>query len=302
VAPFIKNNRRLIFSLIVLILLGTYVIFSVFIGPDRNVFALQLSYPETLSLRLSPVDLKTLNDSRNAQWVSADLAERFEVPVPVKIRWRDWKYGLDFEVEHNGFVYHLFQLNERRRKVYDNYRKLEDPGFMVLSNRTIRLKLNEVLIGIYVVENKVYDQVRDAEGNYDLRQGSDTHFLRMLRYEVESGRVGKLERNFDIESLLNFMLFLHRAGFGPENDFSRMIMHYDARRKLFVPRLTMESLLSITDAAESSDLFADPFVWHPISGPYDEELDTLHSAFRDTDHFPMIDMLIELWRKKAGGG
>lgn len=300
-APFIKNNRRLIIFLIVLILLSTYLIFAFFIGPDRNIFALQLSYPETLSLRLSPVGLKTLNDSRTAQWVGAELAERFEVPVPVKIRWRDWKHGLDFEVEHNGFVYHLFQLNERRRKVYDNYRRLEDPGFMLFSNRTVRLKLNEVLIGIYMVENKIYDQVRDAEGNYDLRQENDTHFLRKLRYEVESGRLGKLEQNFDIESLLNFMLFLHRAGFGPENDFSRMILHFDARRKLFVPRLTMESLLSITDVAESSDLFADPFIWRPLSGPHDKELEALRSAFRGKAHFP-IDLLVDLWRKKAGGG
>jgi len=293
-APFIKNNRRLIFSLIGLVLLGAYFVFAYLIGPDRNIFALQLAYPETLPLRLSPADLKTLNDDRTGTWVRAELAARRSVPAPVKIRSRYMKSGLDFQIDLDGYVYHLFQLNKKRRPIHDCYQRLADPGFLVSSNRTVRLEINEVLIGIYVVERKIYEQLREEDGSYDLRIGDDTHFLRKLRLDMALGRRELLEKSFDLESLVNFIVFLHRLGFEPGHDLSRLIIHYNPRRERFVPLLTFESLLSGTDIESRSCQFLEEFEWDPQTAPRDGELEEIIRIFRDTEYSDLIGQVVWL--------
>lgn len=299
--PFIKNNRRLIFSLIVLILLGAALVFAFLVGPDRNIFALQMAYPEALSLRLSPTELQTLNDSRAGEWVRAELVDRAEIPIPVQIRSLYRRYGLDFQVELGGYVYHLFQLNDERRPVYNGYRRLEDPGFRVALTRPLRLEINQVMIGIYVAEAKIYDQVRNPEGEYGLRIGSDTHFMRRLRADLAFGRGELLETSFDLESLSRFMIFLYRIGFRPQHDFGRLVIRFDPRRERFIPLLTLESLLSFTDDEESSFAFLENFQWDPRTAPRDGEGEDLLIAFQGTEYFDLISRVIELGEKKPEG-
>jgi len=258
-APYIKNNQFFIYSTILLILLFSLIFFT-FISPsDQNILQIEKNVRNTISLKLSADDLVALNDiNRSQYWINTELIESDELIFEVKIKSRYYLSGIDFQLNMDGDVYNLYQFTDNRRRLVE-FLKITDSGKMKSSElEIVKLKINEVLIGIFILERVVYPQIRDHQGNYFQALDSDTHQMRKLFYEIKIGRSDVLNKVFAVDELSVYLVFLNLLGIDEEMDLGRMILFYDTEAARFRPFVSVGSLI---DVLNLNGRHFDPSSW-----------------------------------------
>lgn len=196
-----------------------------------------------IQLKLSADDLILLNRPDYFQWINVDLIESYKKEYRVKIM-RLEKSAADFQLNIDEHVFYLFKMNKKRKELYTIFKKAVDPALERSIPVQVQLKINGVFLGNYLVEEKIYEQVRDAQGSYFIRWNTDTLRLRKMRYEVANGYNGTLIADFDMPRLTVVFIFFSRLEVGNPFDFSRLVFRFHPRDQKFRPYLTMESLIS----------------------------------------------------------
>lgn len=205
-----------------------------------------------IQLKLSADDLILLNNRDYQLWISVDWLESQRREYRIKIRNRE-NSAADFQLDIEEHVFDLFKLDKERRDLYDFYKMADNWNLQRSSPLQIQLKINGVFIGKYLMEENVYEQVRDEQGSYFIRLGTDTHWLRKMYSELENGVSETLTAYFDIDRMAAGFVFF--SLFGPE-DPGRLVFRFDRRVKKFRPYITMESIISGLERAGKS--FREP--------------------------------------------
>lgn len=205
-----------------------------------------------IQLKLSADDLILLNNRDYQLWISVDWLESQRREYRIKIRNRE-NSAADFQLDIEEHVFDLFKLDKERRDLYDFYKMADNWNLQRSSPLQIQLKINGVFIGKYLMEENVYEQVRDEQGSYFIRLSTDIHWLRKMYSELENGVSEILTAYFDIDRMAAGFVFF--SLFGPE-DPGRLVFRFDRRVKKFRPYITMESIISGLERAGKS--FREP--------------------------------------------
>jgi hypothetical protein len=212
---------------------------------NKNLFGINQEIERLIELKLSPDDLISLNNrmSTGSQWINVTWIETDKKNYRIKIRpLRD--SVMDFQLNIDETIYNLYKLNNERKSIYDLFRRADTWQLQRSSPLVVQLKMNAVLIGIYLLEEIIYEQERDDRGNYFVRFNTDTLRLRKIRYEIENGYKGTLKKFFDRKELTAYFVFF--SLFCPDTllPFDHLVFRFDAKKEIYKPYLTMESILS----------------------------------------------------------
>lgn len=258
-APFIKNNQLLIYSAILLILLFSLMFFTFISTSDQNIFQIQRDVRNTISLKLSADDLVALNDiNRSQDWINTELIESDELIFEVKIKSRYYLGGIDFQLNMDGDVYDLFQFTDTRRRLVEILEVTDSGGMKSSEPEIVKLKINEVLIGVFILERAVYPQIRDHRGDYFQALDSDTHQMRKLFHDIKIGYADRLYEIFDVDDFVTYLAYLNFLGIDDDMNLGRMILYYEAGAARFRPFVSIGSLIEVLNLNERR---IDPSGW-----------------------------------------
>jgi hypothetical protein len=240
-----RFQRMLYLILVLFIIIST--LFLIFIGGfDANPMKLQNEVKSTLLLKLSSNDLMALYQTDNLdKWTNVQMLERNREEYPVKIK-PVTEYTFDFKLNVNGTIYNLFRVGQEGKAIYDLFNSSSAWGLEASNPQLIQLKVNNVFIGIYVMEEQIYDQIRDENGQYFIRLNSDTRLMRRILYQVRhqlQGQVHLLEEHFDTQKMAAYIVFFSLFSYDEVLDFDRLVFRYDPDEDKFIPYLTMASVI-----------------------------------------------------------
>ena len=258
---------------------------------NRTLFEINQEAKRLFELKLSPDDLISLSNRMNTQWINVKLIETDKKSYRIKIRPR-LDSVVDFQLNIDETVYNLYKLNNQRKSVYDFFKRADAWQLQRSSPKAVQLKFNAVPIGAYLMEEIIYEQVRDDGGNYYVRLNTDTHRLRKVRYEVENGYTGTLKKFFNKKKLAAYFVFF--SLFNPDVllHFDHLVFRFDAKKRKYQPYLTMESILSGLE--EQGKTFQDPpknkeDFFKPLSN---KNMKNLMRKSRHTQYARIIDTVL----------
>lgn len=273
---------------------------------DRGIFGFNKAVDRQIELKLSSDDLISLNDRAYTQWINVKLIESGKKSYRIKIR-PLLNSVMDFQVNVDETVYNLFKLSDRREPVYTLFKQAGVWELRHTSPVPVRLKINAVLIGTYLMEEAIYEQLRDENDNFFIRLSTDTLRMRKLRYEVEKGHKDTLTKYFNKKELAAYMVFfsLFTSGTpGSPLQLERLILRFDAGSKKFQPYLTLESILSGKD--EEEELISTKIISIREGDPPNlfgrENIEILIKKSRNTPYAHLIDTVFTgiTFKKKKG--
>lgn len=271
----------------VLILL-LYIFLMVNEKTGRPIFGFNAGENRLIELKLSPDDLIALNNRENTQWVTVRLIESEKKSFRIKIR-PLLHSVMDFQLNVDETVYNLFKLTGPRKPVYTLFEQADARELPRSSPLQAQLKINAVLIGTYLVEEVVYEQLRDEKGNFFVRLNTDTHRLRKLRFEVDNGYTDLLKRYFHRKELARclvfFSLFPHGTPGSPV-PLERLVFRFDAREEKFRPYLTLESIFPELDETEDGPSFHVPSEDKAFT---EKDIESLVKRTRNTPYARLVD-------------
>jgi hypothetical protein len=260
---------------------------------NKNLFGINQEIKRLIELKLSPDDLISLNNrtSTSTQWINVKLIETDRKSYRVKIR-PLFDSVVDFQLNIAETIYNLYKLNNERKPVYDVFKRADAWQLQRSSPLVVQLKFNAVPIGIYLMEETIYEQVRDNNGNYFVRLSTDTHRLRKMRYEVKNGYTRTLKKFFDKKKLAAYFVFFSLFNSDSLLPFDHMVFRFDEKKEKYQPYLTMESILS--GLKEQGKIFQNP---PKHNKDFFEQLNknNLESLIRKSRHTPyarIIDIVL----------
>jgi len=241
-----KRNRTLTLITLVsfLIVAGVFLFFAE--RYEKNPLITERGVESALDFKLSSDDLVALDRTYDKdRWINVGLIENKRQILPVKLK---HKVGsiFDFQLQIEGTIYSLFRYDEKRKPVYNLYQQAGTWGLNGTRPRLVRIRINEILVGIYIMERHIYEQIRDNRGNFFIRLGGNSEALRSLLHSVTLEEIGPsaASRHFDIDRLASAMVFFSLFCRDEVLDFDLLVLYYDSRLEKFLPFLSLESILS----------------------------------------------------------
>lgn len=247
-----KSKKILAFAALLLLF---YVFLIVTQKEGRGIFGFQKEVDRVIELKLSPDDLIVLNRRETTLWTSVRWLETHNKSLRVKIRPHPGS-GLDFQLDIYNTVYNLFELSKSRKAAYNFFQEADSWKLQRSSPHKIQLKINAVPVGIYLMEEVIYEQLRDDKGEYFIHLDTDTHRMRKIRYEVETGYTGTLQHYFKKKELAAYFVFF--SLFSPDSPprLDHLWFRYDSITKKYHPYLTIGSVFEGLD--EKGNIFEKP--------------------------------------------
>jgi hypothetical protein len=248
-----RNQRFLYFILVMFVVISS--LFLVFIGRfDTNPIKLQQQVRNTIDLKFSSTDLVALFNNEDLEmWVDVQLIERDRGTYSIKIK-REAQYAFDFKINIDNKLYNLHRVGQQGKAIYDFFKTAAHWDLDTTSPELVQLKINNVFIGIYVMEEHIYQQVRDEKGGYFIRLDSDVILLKRILQQVRGQEIpdtltqpakrNLLERYFDTPKLAAYIVFFSLFRYDDVLDFNRLMFRYDPQSKKFLPYLTLESVIT----------------------------------------------------------
>ena len=189
---------------------------------DNDPFKLRQEIKNILELKFSSNDLLSLGNADDLnRWINVQLIERKKKAYvhPVKIK-PVAQFTFDFKLNLNGTVYNLCRIGPQGKDIYEFFKTAGAWGLETSSPQLVQLKINNVLIGIYMMEENVYHQIRDETGGYFVQLSSDILLLKKILYQVQAQSAGGerkptlLAKYFDTGKLAAYMVFFSLFCYG----------------------------------------------------------------------------------------
>ncbi|MCP5107667.1 MAG: hypothetical protein GY950_30040 [bacterium] len=225
----------------------------------ESVFGIGGGVKQQIQLKLSPDDLILLNNRGTKQWINVNLIESNKKKIRIKIKPLGGS-GMDFQLKIVETVYNLYKLDKERTPVYKLFKQARDWQLQCTSPLQSQLKINGVFIGNYLMEEFIYEQLRDDRDNYFIRLQTDSHRMRKIQYEVENGHTETLKKHFHMTELATYFMFfsLFRPAEDSPPDFGRLVFRFEPRNKKYRSYLTMESIISCLEQPGKTVTFRKP--------------------------------------------
>jgi hypothetical protein len=238
-----KTNKKLLYIILGVFICALCLFFLLFGRFEANPFKLKSEIQNVIQLKLSRKDLASLpHTAQPGQWINVQLIDSSKRKSRIKMKQMS-KNSMDFKLDINGTLYNLYKIGQEGKAIYDFFSTADKWGLETSSPQLLQLKMNNVLIGIYVIEEHIHEQIRDSNGEYFIQLSSDTRLLKKILHQVQLGRGELLTRYFDRSKLASYLVFFSLFSYNEVLDFDRLVFRYDAKEEKFVPYLTMESVI-----------------------------------------------------------
>lgn len=238
-----KTNKRLLYITLGVFICALCLFFLLFGHFEANPFKLKREIQNIIQLKLSRKDLASLPHSGELdRWIKVQLIDSSKRVSRIKMK-QVCKHSKDFILDINGILYNLYKIGQEGKAICDFFRTAKAWELETSSPQTVQLKMNNVLIGIYVIEEHIHEQIRDGNGEYFIRLSSDIRLLKKILHQVQLGKSELLTRNFDMSKLTSYLIFFSLFSYNEVLDFDRLVFRYDVKIEKFVPFLTMESVI-----------------------------------------------------------
>lgn len=197
------------------------------------------------NFKLSSDDLKFLNKTEDTDnWRSIDMLQGSK-EFKIDIR-RGKNEDEEYQIRIDDVVYRIYKINNKTMGKYLFSKSAESARVDGTSPQLVQLHFNEVDMGNFIIEEKIYEQVRDDKNNYFITLSSDTHLMRKLYYDLENGFEEAIDF-FNNESLARYMalfdIFSEDKGYG----FDKLFFMYKSDTDKLAPYVTMDSAPNISD-------------------------------------------------------
>jgi hypothetical protein len=238
-----KTNKKLLYITLGVLICALCVFFLLFGHFEANPFRLKSEIQNVIQLKLSRKDLASLPHTGELdRWIKVQLVDTSKRVSRIKMK-QVSRHSMDFKLDINGILYNLYKIGQEGKTIYDFFNTAKAWGLETSSPQPVQLKMNNVLIGIYIIEEHIHEQIRDGNGEYFIRLGSDIRLLKKILHQVQLGRSELLTRYFDTSKLASYLVFFSLFSYNEVLDFDRLVFRYDAKKEKFVPYLTMESVI-----------------------------------------------------------
>ncbi|NIM13255.1 MAG: hypothetical protein GTO45_14175 [Candidatus Aminicenantes bacterium] len=253
-----KTNKKLLYITLGVLICALCLFFLLFGHFEANPFKLKSEIQNVIQLKLSRKDLASLPHTGELdRWIKVQLIDSSKRVSRIKMK-QVSKHSKDFTLDINGTLYNLYKIGQEGKAIYDFFSTADKWGLETSSPQPVQLKMNNVLIGIYVIEEHIHEQIRDGSGEYFIRLGSDIRFLKKIHHQVQLGKSELLTRYFDTSKLASYLVFFSLFSYNEVLDFDRLVFRYDAKKEKFVPYLTMESvILSLNEQSKEFKPFLE---------------------------------------------
>ena len=237
------QNRKLTFLALAASMVAAAIFLVLAARFNQSPFLLQRPIDRAIPLKLSPDDLRDLNQNMNTNvWIGVKWLEAKGQQRKVKLRHlKDSVF--DFQMLVGDTIFNLFEFNDQREHLYDLYLKAGTWGIETQPVQLVQLTINEVQVGIYLMEEYIYRQIRDQRGNYYTSLGTDSRWMREFHYRVQYNETAMLEKYFDLVPLARHLVFFTLFSYHQPLDLRPLLLRYDADLKKFRPVLTMASVI-----------------------------------------------------------
>lgn len=240
-----QRKQRRLYTFLVIFILITLAVLEFSGQLEQNPIKLKTEIEKTVQLKLSSNDLVILESDTGltpAHWVNVQLIGKGKQVSRIKIK-STRPYASNFELEMGGKRYILYRVGELGPEISTFFNTAHNWGLERSAPELVRLKINNVHIGIYIMEPRLYQQLRDAQGQYFIRLNSDIRFLKRILYQVETGKRNLLDKHFDTRKMAAYLVFFSLFSYEKPLDFQRLVFRFDPANQQFVPYLTLGSVV-----------------------------------------------------------
>ena len=239
----IFQNKKLIYIILGVFLLCASIFLYVAEKYEINPLSIERAVTNSLYFKFSSEDIMALKNSVTTdKWISVKLIENPQIIHSVKLKPNPISI-LDFQLNIKGTVYNLFQYAKSRKYIFKFFQTAKNWDIDSTSPQLVKMKINEIILGIYIMEKKIYEKIRDNKGNYFISLGSNTERMRTLLYLLPIEREKILTKYFNKKELAAYFVFFSLFSYDEILYFDQLIFRYDAKMKKFQPFLTLESVL-----------------------------------------------------------
>ncbi|MCP4147954.1 MAG: hypothetical protein GY757_09400 [bacterium] len=281
------------------ILTIVFILFSAADNYIKTPFEIAGNKKRPIELKLSSSDLILLNNRSNYNlWINISLIETNKKKYRIKIR--PLKQSImDFQLNIDDTLFNLYKLDKKRKPVYEFFKQADTWQLERSSPLEIRLKINGVPIGTYLMEPNIYEQLRDEKNDYFIRLSTDTHFMRNVFFEIKKGNTKLVKRYCDINQLAAYFVFFSLFSYDEPLDLDQLVFHFDSRKNKFSPYLTMDTVISSLEKRKQA--FVKPqgkkkVFFEKIT---DESIQNLREKYRQQKYEPLIALIVEAVKKET---
>lgn len=201
-----------------------------------------------------------------------------------KIKWHVGKYtkeikiksseagSKDFMLDIDGDMFNLFQLNEERMREYKFWELANIIGLETSAVQMVSLKINEVEMGKYLLEEVLDESIRDDKGNYYIRFSTDAHLTRKMLYFSNRGKANNLLEYFDQRHLAQYFSLCQAYPLDGQLDFQCLAFQYNASTGKLAPYVMLNA-----DSINGNKTYALEQIFH---NQYDRMKNLLLSSKR----------------------
>lgn len=193
-----------------------------------------------IDLKISSDDLISLNSNNgNMFWRSVKMKKDSDYTI-IDIR-NSKDENAPFEIRIDDEVYKLYKINETNIKKFAFVQVSKLSNIKSSDLEIKELFFNEVDMGTYIVEKKVYELVRNDEIGYFVSLNSETEYIRNLRYTVDNEMQSSLDF-FNTKTLSKYIV-IHKMFNGKDNyDFNNLYFLHNSDDNKLEPYICMDNV------------------------------------------------------------
>ena len=249
-----KKSKKLTYTIFVVFLTISIIFLYIMEKFGKDPLFIERTVKNSLDLKLSSKDIIDLGNSFDTdKWISVKLIERNQSLHSVKIKHKP-ETSLDFQLNIDGIVYNLFKHEASRKYIFDFFKTAGKWGINSTVPQLVRLRINQVPFGIYIMEKKIYKKIRDDRGNYYICLGSNIESLKTVLYLIPKTNGKILGRYFNDKKLTSYFVFFSLFCYEEILDFDQLLFFYDAKKKKYIPFLSIECVLSSLESQKKEFL------------------------------------------------
>lgn len=295
-----KKSQKILYTTLIVVIIVTSVFLLVVGKFDTNPFKLYREIKSVLELKLSPRDLVTLlSPEEMPGWLNVDiLSGDVDLQVrTIKIR-RASPDNLNLKLNIGGTIYNLNKTGNKGKDIHSFFQKASGWGIQTSSPTLVQLKMNNVFVGIFMMEEHIYEQVRKPNGEYFIRLSTDIRLLNRIHYQVKTGKSKLLKKHFNTSRLASYFVFFSLFSQTRLLEIDRLVFRYDPVQKKYMPYLTMESIISSLNAHNTEFVVPANETSHQFRRLSINNIDNLLNRCRFSKYQKLIEMVLTEARSK----
>lgn len=203
-----KHNKRLYKSIVLYALILACIIFLIFKFSDAKSKYLGLQKDDfgnsEINIKMSSGDIKALSSNETQTYYREVKLIKDGEHIDIGIRYTN-NSECPFEIKMEDEVYKCFKNTQKNEERFNYIECMYNMGIKTSKVEKKKMYFNEVDMGEFYVEKKIYDLVRNDDSSYFVVFDSDTENMRNIRYMIQNDKMNVLEE-FNSEKLNKYTI------------------------------------------------------------------------------------------------